>query len=170
MLKDLIRRYIPSREQLGKYRVLNIFGSWLHRSSLWALTRHTLARGAAIGLFCAFLPIPFQMVVAASFALIWRANLPLSVGLVWITNPLTMAPIFYFTYKLGAWILQIPPSSVHQQHSVQWLFDHLHLLWRPLLLGSVICGILTAIIGYITVHVLLKQQAWQRWKMRRNNR
>ena len=50
----------------------------------------------------AFLPVPFQMVLAALGALWRRVNLPLAVALICITNPLTMAPAFYLCYKVGA--------------------------------------------------------------------
>jgi uncharacterized protein (DUF2062 family) len=49
-----------------------------------------------VGLFCAFIPVPFQMLLAAPSAIIFSANLPVSIALVWITNPITMPPIFFF--------------------------------------------------------------------------
>jgi len=55
----------------------------------------------AVGLFCAFVPLPIQMLLAAAAAIIFRVNLPISVGLVWITNPVTIPPMFYFCYKVG---------------------------------------------------------------------
>lgn len=62
----------------------------------------------AVGVFTSFLPLPGQMVIAALLALWLRCNLPLSIILVWISNPITMPAIFYSTYKLGAWILGTP--------------------------------------------------------------
>lgn len=60
---------------------------------LWQLTRRSVANAFSVGLFCAMLPIPCQMVAAALGARLTRCNLALAVGLVWITNPLTM-PLF----------------------------------------------------------------------------
>ena len=41
----------------------------------------------AVGLFVALMPIPLQMAVAAAIAILVRSNLPISVSLVWLTNP-----------------------------------------------------------------------------------
>ena len=40
-----------------------------------------------VGLFVAFMPIPGQTIAAAVLAVLLRCNLPLSVGLVFVTNP-----------------------------------------------------------------------------------
>jgi uncharacterized protein len=47
-----------------------------------------------------YMPPIGQMFMAAAAAIVLRVNLPISVALVWITNPLTIPPMFYFAYLL----------------------------------------------------------------------
>ena len=94
-----------------------------------------------MGLFSAFVPVPFQMVLGAAGAIIWRVNLPLSVGLVWLTNPVTMPPVFYFAYKVGGWILGTSLNErVSFQVSLHWLMGELTTIWQPFLLGCFVLG------------------------------
>ena len=51
------------------------------------------------------------MVLSAFLAIIIKANLPLSIILVWITNPFTMPIIFYIEYYIGCIILKIEPIT-----------------------------------------------------------
>jgi uncharacterized protein (DUF2062 family) len=73
-----------------------------------------------IGLFCAFLPLPFQMVIAASLAVLSRCNVPIAVVLVWVSNPITMTPMLFFSYQLGAWLLdrRIEVATIRAQLGV----------------------------------------------------
>lgn len=108
------------------------------------------------------IPMPLQMLLAAAIALIWRANIPLSVALVWISNPLTMPPMLYANYKLGTWILQTPSYQLDFEWSKSWLLDQLHMLWKPLYTGSFTSGFVLAVIAFFTVQLL-----WS-WKVKRN--
>ena len=74
----------------------------------FSVSRRSISRGVWIGVFVAFIPIPMQMGVAAALALLARVNIPVAVLVVWVTNPLTMWPLFYLAYRLGAAILHIP--------------------------------------------------------------
>ena len=65
------------------------------------VSRHGLSRGLAIGMFWAFAPMPFQMIPAAFFCWLSRANLPAAILCVWISNPFTYAPIFFAEYQIG---------------------------------------------------------------------
>lgn len=73
---------------------------------LWHPCRGTVADGMAIGLFCAMIPIPFQMIFAAIASIRRRANIPTSVAACWVTNPFTAAPIFIAQEGFGSFLVQ----------------------------------------------------------------
>jgi uncharacterized protein len=170
MPRNFFKRMLPDKQKLKAQTGFGIFGRLLHDGHLWHLNRRTVPKAVAIGLFCAFLPIPFQMLLAAGFAIIIRANIPISVALVWLTNPLTMAPAFYASYKLGALILQLEPKAIEVQTSVAWLTHQLAQIWQPLLLGSVLIGLFCGAVGYIVVDFLWCRQIKQLWQRRKRKR
>ncbi len=159
MPKQIIKRFTPDQETIKNHKHLRIFGSLLHDCNLWHMNRRSVSGAFAVGLFWAFVPIPFQMVLAAATAIVARVNLPISVALVWITNPITIPPMFYSTYKFGAWILNVPPQELEFELSVKWLTESLAGIWQPLILGSLLCGVIAAIIGYLLIRGL-----W-RWRV-----
>lgn len=72
----------------------------------WAVrlrgSHHDVAWGVAIGVVVAFSPtIGIQMFIAAGIAHLFRASKPAAIIPVWITNPVTIPPIYAFTYYLG---------------------------------------------------------------------
>ena len=85
---------MPDHKKIRDHKHLRIFGKLLHNPSLWHMNRHSVAKAFAVGLFFAWVPVPFQMVLGAGGAILFHANLPLSVVLVWLTNPFTMPPMF----------------------------------------------------------------------------
>lgn len=168
MHRKLIRRYLPHHDSIRGHRHLSWLGTLLHDPNLWHLNRRSVSGAFAVGLFCAFIPIPFQMVIAALIAIAARVNLPLSVMLVWITNPLTMGPIFFFAYKVGTWILgaTIHPEAT-ESRGLEWALREMQVIWKPLLLGSFVCGTLSAMVGYCAVRTSWRLHLVGRWKARR---
>src|SRR3954469_24611570 len=102
MARKLLKRMMPSAEFVKHHPSLQRFARWLHDPNLWHLNRYSASIAVFIGLFSALIPVPSQMPIAALWAIWWRANLPISVALVWLTNPITSPPIFYATYKFGS--------------------------------------------------------------------
>lgn len=152
MPKRLIKRIIPDHDRVRGHRHLRLFGELLHDPNLWHLNRRSASGAFAVGLFAAFIPLPFQMVFAAAGAILFRVNLALSVVLVWITNPLTIPPIFYCSYLVGAWLLgDTGVSAQTVDFTLPSLLHGLGEIWRPLLLGSLVCGTLSAALGYSLV-------------------
>ncbi len=167
MAKQFIRRITPDHETIRNHKHLQIFGELLHDANLWHLNRRSAAGAFAVGLFMAFVPVPMQMVFSAGLAILIRVNLPLSVALVWITNPITIPPIFYGCYLIGTWVLRQPPQDFDFSLSGEALWHSVELIWEPLLLGCLLCSTLSAIIGYFSVQWLWRWHILQQLKKRR---
>ncbi len=171
MHRKLIRRYLPHHDEIRGHKHLSWLGSHLHDPNLWHLNRRSVSGAFAVGLFCAFIPVPFQMVIAALVAIVARVNLPLSVVLVWITNPLTMGPIFFFAYTVGTWILDKPIlQAAAELEGIGWWLNEIQAIWKPLLVGSFVCGTLSAVIGYFGVRASWRLHLARRWKARGTTR
>ncbi|ALE51956.1 ATP-binding protein [Candidatus Thioglobus autotrophicus] len=162
-MKKLLKRYSPKPHEVRNHKHLGWLSKHLHDPSLWNFNRKSISKAFAVGLFFAFIPVPFQMLLAAPGAVIFSANLPLSIALVWITNPLTMAPIYYGCYKLGAWLLgvQIESDVVMSLEYVWQVFD---TIWQPFLLGCLTVSAVSALLGYFGVQFVYRYRVYRRSK------
>ncbi|WP_330926140.1 DUF2062 domain-containing protein [Candidatus Sororendozoicomonas aggregata] len=170
MAKKLIQSYLPDSNTIRDNRYLRFLGSTIENPNLWHLNRRSAAAAFFVGVFCAFIPIPFQMVVAACLAIVFRSNLPLSVALVWITNPVTMPAIFYFTYKVGCYLLNVPISESTLELSLHSVGAELSRIWKPLYLGSLITGLAGGALGYFAIRLYWRWNIISNWKNRRVQR
>ena len=109
-------------------------------------------------------PIPMQMLAAACLALVMRAHLPMAVAGVWVTNPLTIGPVFYFNYRLGTWIHE---ALLRHHDLYESAYAH---LWQPLILGSLVVGTVGALVGYFAVLVVWSTSVRYTWRQRRDRR
>ena len=170
MPKKLIKKYLPDSETLKKHKKLQFLGKKLQEPNLWLLNRRSVALAFAIGLFCAWIPTPGQMAIAAIAAFYFRANLPISVVLVWLTNPLTMPPMFYFAYIVGLKLLAQPSPSAGFELSIDSLLSSLGDLWQPFLLGCLVLGIISSIVGYLSIQGIWRYSVSKQWRARKNNK
>lgn len=170
MPRKFLKRHLPDARELRRRRELRLLGRLLEDPFLLHLNRRSVAGGVAIGLFVAFLPTPGQMPIAALLAIWLRANLLLSVALVWISNPITMAPLFYLNYMAGTWLLGGGMPHPGFEPSLSWFWHQLAVIWQPLLLGSVIVGTIVALAGYGTVHLIWRLAILRHLRHRRRRR
>jgi uncharacterized protein (DUF2062 family) len=169
-MRKLINRYMPDTKAIKDNKFLKIFGSLLHSPSLWHLNRTSVAKAFAVGLFIAFIPIPFQMVVAAGVAILFNANLPLSVALVWLSNPITIPFIFYACYKTGELFMGNDNKLIFEAN-LQWIIDSFEVIGPPFLLGCLVLGSVFSLLGYVTVHSAWyynTKRAWNNRKARKS--
>lgn len=170
MPRKFLRKFSPDPAKLKQYKYLQFLGDTLHLPYLWHLNRRNVAAAFGIGLFCMWLPIPFQSIIAALLAVVFRANLPLAVALVFITNPVTMLPMLYAAYELGAMITGHSGADFNFELSINWLVNGLILIWKPFVLGITVTAVVSSLLGYYGVHLLWRLHLLQRLKERRARR
>jgi uncharacterized protein len=154
MPRKFFKRFMPSHTSVQQHRHLRIFGDVLHEPNLWHINRRSMAGAVAVGLFFAWVPVPIQMLLAAAAAIMFRTNMALSVVLVWISNPLTIPPMFYFAYLVGTWVIGHPPQDFEFHLTFEWLGNELSSSWKPFLTGCFILASVSSIVGYFTVSQL----------------
>jgi uncharacterized protein (DUF2062 family) len=155
-----MRRLAPDTKTLKEHKGLRVFGRLLHDPNLWHVNRRSAAGAFAVGLFMMYMPPFGQALMAAGAAMVFRVNLPIAVALVFITNPITIPPMFYFAYLLGALVLGQPVAPFDLDFWVEprnWLS-----ILSPLALGCLLCAIACSVIGYFGVRL-----AW-RWHVVRH--
>lgn len=170
MPRRIIKRFLPDHNTLFKHKHLRILGPLIENPYLLHLNRRSVSGAFAVGLFLAWVPVPFQMALSAITAVLVRVNLPISVALVWVSNPITMPPLFYFAYKLGAWALGTKPNQFDFELSFTWLANSLSAIWEPFLLGCFIMGCLSALLGSLAIRGLWRFKVVQRWNERKSQR
>jgi uncharacterized protein (DUF2062 family) len=135
----------------------------------------SIARGAALGMWFTLTPtVGIQMFLVTVIGLPWKANIPIAIALVWLSNPLTIVPMYYAFYWLGTVLMGLPARSykelavvlldmVRHVDEPDWsLLEGLKVLGSevvtPMLVGSVVLATLVAVPTY---HVALRL-AWRR--------
>ncbi|MFT5707153.1 MAG: hypothetical protein ACI9ES_001443 [Oceanospirillaceae bacterium] len=167
MPRKFIKKYMPNEQSLRNTPSLRWLSKYLQHPSLWHLNRKSVSKAFLVGIFCAFLPIPMQMLAAAIFAIFIRSNLAVSVSLVWITNPITIPPIFYFTYKVGTFLLNSQPLENEVSFSYEYLMSELTAIWWPLISGSLFCATVFSITAYFSINAFWVWHVRSSWKKRR---
>ena len=158
-VKEILKKYSPKRE--------NVNLGWLNKHltdpELWKWNKKTIAKAFAIGFFCAFLPMPAHTHLVAILAVLFSANILLSILIVWVNNPITMVPIYYFTYKLGASIMgiEIDPDF---EFSFGYLMYNFGAATIALWIGGIVVSIVSAILGYFSIITIYKYKAFKRIK------
>ena len=165
MPRKLLNKLIP-HHNIRNDEKISVFGELLHDRNLWHLNRRSVSVACAIGIFSAFVPIPFQMILAGGLAIIFRCNLPISVALVWITNPITMTPLFYLSYKIGTWLTNSNLGPFEFELTLNWLFTELLGRWRPFLMGCLFMGTISGLLGFLSARVFWRIYVIMGWKKR----
>ena len=154
MAKQLFRKFLPHRDVITKNRWIKRLGPRLQDPALWHVNRRSVPYGLALGMFCAFIPVPFQMGIAALGAILFRVNILVAVPTVWISNPVTMPPLFYFCYLVGVNVLGGETVHFDFELSFQWLLTELAAIWQPFLLGCFLVGAACALMSFVLIRIL----------------
>ncbi len=169
-IQNLIRKYIPDPGVIKNHQSLQFLGDKLHAPNLWHINRRSIIKAFAIGLFFAWVPTPTQMAFAATAAIFFQANLLVSVALVWITNPITMPPLFYFAYRVGLWYANRPSPADNFVFSLEGIWSGFGDVIGPFLLGCLILGLSCSLGAYIGMDSFWRYHVMKKWAERKLKR
>lgn len=149
MPRRFFRKFAFKRHELSRQWFMAPFRRLLNDHRLWGIRRKTVVPAFSLGLFIAFLPFPGHMLTAALSAVPMRINIPVATLSTFACNPLTVGPMYFSAYHLGAVLLAIPEQPFEFEFSLNWVMESFVTIWQPLLLGCVLLGLVSALIGYV---------------------
>ena len=157
-------RHIPTRETIHRYRLLRPFAPHLRHSSLWTMTRRSVPRGVAIGLFVAVI-IPFMhTMIAVLLAIPARANVAVAAVCTLLVNPLTIPPLYYAAYRIGSWELHHDAALVNPADAERFSSELSRMLfWIHQASGSIAVGVLTIAVAVAAIGYATSALAWRFW-------
>lgn len=127
-----------------------------------------VARGVAVGLFCGFTPIVWQMnivlliwVIAKFFKI--HFSLPVGLAMTWVSNAFTNLPLFYLYYITGSFFMGQETGGYNEfigffQDGIMQGIKQTFIFWgKPILLGSFIFMVFFSVTGYFISYKYAKK-------------
>jgi uncharacterized protein len=151
---DMIRRYMPTREQMAANKYLAPIAHRFLSPELWRFTRRSVPRGVALGLFSAFIIPVGQIFLAAFLALPSRANVPLATLATFVTNPLTIPFWLVAANRVGTFTLQLDASTTGlaaesmETEAWSWFVEFFQQAGATVF-GFAVMAVVSASIGYL---------------------
>lgn len=162
---------MPEREEMARNRWLAPIAHRFGRSELWRFTRRSVPRGAALGLFAAFIVPVGQIFLAAFLALPARANVPVAAVITFVTNPFTVPFWLVVANKVGQFTLKVDPETMGSAKAALeqgWWVEFGWWLQTAgvTAFGFVVLSIVTAAVGYLLSSFLWRFVVARRWMRR----
>jgi uncharacterized protein (DUF2062 family) len=171
-----LTRHIPTRDSIHEHRLLRPFAPHLTHPSLWRMTRRSVPRGVAVGLFVAII-IPFMhTIIAALLAIPTRANVAVAAVFTLVVNPLTIPPMYYAAYRIGSWELHhdrtiVDPAAAERfSGELSRLLFWVHHASGPIAVGILTIAVIVAAGGYVAASLIWRAWSGSRWRHRRDGR
>src|SRR3982750_2998239 len=169
-----LTRHIPRRETIQRYRLLRPFAPHLSQPALWRLTRRSVPRAVALGLFVGGIIPVMHTAIAALLAIPLRANIAITAAFTLVVNPLTIPAIYYAAYRIGSWELHhdanlVNPAAAERFSSeLSRILFWIHEASGPIAVGVLSIAAIAAAVGYFSAALVWR--SWQSSKLRERRR
>ncbi|MDO9287736.1 MAG: DUF2062 domain-containing protein [Thermodesulfovibrionales bacterium] len=122
---------------------------------------HKLAMAFAVGIFIGMSPLlGLHTVLGIAVAWIFKLNRLVTITGVFVTNPWTIVPIYTFSTYIGAKCLGIKniiPGIDWAHITFTYLLHEFKPLLMPFVLGTLLVGFISAVIGYFIIYQTVKK-------------
>jgi uncharacterized protein len=156
-LRRLLRP-LPRRANIARYPIIKWFANAARsRPYLWSFRRAHVIPALYVGTVLAMLPLyGIQLPLAFLAALLLRGNLTVMAAIQFISNPLTVAPLYYANYVVGAWVMDT--TGVATGHDgVTTKFQEMASGGAAMFIGGTILGLALAVV----VDLLWRFAVWE---------
>lgn len=130
--------------------------------------RRMISRGVFIGIFIAFIPMPMQMAAVLLFMPLVRFNVPIGLAMCWLSNPLTMPPMYYMEYLTGSFFLGMQVAPVEM--TLEWFSENIDNIFIPLYTGTLFYSVIGSISAFWAVNHFWKSSVHKDKKKHRHHR
>ena len=134
-----------------------------------AVNRRMITRGVAVGLFWGFIPMPMQMLAVMATTPFFRFNVPIAISMVWLSNPITMPPMYYMEYLTGNFLLG-REGLEDIELTMSWFTEHFDDILVPLYVGTSFYSIVVTGIIYVVLNRLWVNSVHSEKKERKQSR
>ena len=134
-----------------------------------SVNRRMITRGVAVGLFWGFIPMPMQMLAVMATTPFLRFNVPIAISMVWLSNPITMPPMYYMEYLTGNFILG-REGIKDIELTMGWFADNFDDILVPLYVGTAFYSIVVTAIVYVVLNRLWVNSVHSEKKERKDSR
>lgn len=160
-LTDWFKGHVPTREELERSRWIKPFAKHVLRSDLWRLTRRSVPRGVALGLFVGIM-VPFAHFITATFIAVFvRANIPAALAATFVGFPAFLPFILYSADKVGNFLLRVdamtvvaPVSQTMQATETDHLLSMLTQRGPGVAFGMLVIASVLASFGYLVTSLV----------------
>jgi uncharacterized protein (DUF2062 family) len=169
------KRLLLNVTRLRRGQLLRPLRHRLRNEGLWSFEHHSVAKGAAIGVFFAILFPVAHVLFAIVAAIALRANVVVAMLTTFISNPITMPILYYSAYRIGALVIRReahdPPvealesakeaaqAALEVRHWFPALLDWMSSVGAPTAVGIVTLACVAAVTVYALVFAI-----WGAWR------
>ncbi len=148
------------RKVFKKKKSSNKFDSFIEKYNIprdaLSINRRSVSRGLFVGIFIAFIPMPFQMLAVLAVLPFFKFNVPIGLSMVWLSNPATMPFMYYMEYLTGNMLL-MSKETIAVELTMEWFQGHLDEIVVPLYVGALFYSVtVSSIIYYLATHLWIK--------------
>jgi len=170
----MIRKLFKKKKHNGEKSKIDAFLEKYHLPKDYlGINRRSVTRGVGIGLFWGFIPMPMQMAAVLATTPFVRFNVPIAISMVWLSNPVTMPPMYYMEYLTGNFLLGY--EGIHDiELTLEWFKNNIGDIFIPLYVGTAFYSIVVSGLIYLGLNWLwirsVKKEKHDRERARRKRR
>jgi len=169
-LKYCMVRKVFKKKQTSK-KIQDFIKKYKIPQEYLSTNRKSIAKGALIGLFWAFIPMPMQMAAVIALTPFIKFNVPIAITMVWLSNPLTMPLMYYIEYQTGIFILGYEGLQ-NMEFTLEWLLENGNRVLIPLYVGTIpyslgVSSLVYFIINKLWIRCVEKEKSCRNERLKR---